>query len=206
MFRLILLFGLSLLSSVLLGACATSKAPVGGYENVCEIFQANPKWYQAAKKSTAARGGNIQLPMSIIYQESSFKNDARPARERILGFIPGSRPSNAYGYAQALKGTWAEYEESVGSKRKRRDRFADAFDFVQWYIHKTHLRNKVSKWDYADQYLNYHEGQGGYSRGTHLQKKWLLDTAQRVDSRAKRYSKQLAGCADMLDKMKVGWF
>ena len=191
---------------VALSSCAGGPTALKNYDDVCDIFKANPRWYKAAKKSTKARGGNIQLPMSIIYQESTFKNDARPAREKILGFIPGKRPSDAYGYAQALKSTWSEYLNSVGSKRKRRDNFADAFDFVQWYIDKSHVRNKVSKWDYDAQYLNYHEGQGGYSRGTHLKKPWLLRTASRVDSRAKRYGQQLIGCSDELDEMKTGWF
>ena len=41
--------------------------------------------------------------MSFVYQESSFKADARPEREKILGFIPWFRPSSAVGYSQALK-------------------------------------------------------------------------------------------------------
>ena len=178
----------------LLTSCATRSAAPVNYENVCDIFDANPRWYRAAKKSTDKRGGNIQLPMAIIYQESTFKRDARPKRDKVLGFLPGKRASNAYGYAQALKGTWGEYEASVNSSRKRRDRFSDAFDFVQWYIDKTQKRNNVSKWDYYAQYLNYHEGQGGYARGSYRSKKWLIATAKRVDARAKRYGAQLAGC------------
>ncbi len=178
----------------LLTSCATRSAAPVNYENVCDIFEANPRWYRAAKKSTDKRGGNIQLPMAIIYQESTFKRDARPKRDKVLGFLPGKRASNAYGYAQALKGTWGEYEASVNSSRKRRDRFSDAFDFVQWYIDKTQKRNNVSKWNYSDQYLNYHEGQGGFSRGSHLKKQWLLNVAAKVDARAKRYGAQLQKC------------
>ncbi len=143
--------------------------------------------------------------MSIIYQESTFDRKARPARKKILGFIPGKRPSDAYGYAQALTGTWGEYEKAIG-RNKRRDNFAHAFDFVQWYINQSYQRNKVSKWDYDAHYLNYHEGQGGYSRGTHLNKKWLLNTAARVDKRAKTYGAQLLECKDRLDSRRSGWF
>jgi len=187
-----------------LGSCATSKKEIN-LDNICSIFESKPSWYRAAKKSTDKWGGNIQLAMSIIYQESTFRRNARPERKKILGFIPGKRPSDAYGYAQALSGTWGEYERAVGSN-KSRDSFAHAFDFVQWYVHQSHTRNNVSKWDYDAHYLNYHEGQGGYSRGTHTQKQWLLNTAARVDSRATRYGTQLQACSAKLDARKSGWF
>ena len=195
----------SLMMLALVG-CASGPSKPRNAENVCDIFRDNPRWYKAAKKSTTRWGGNIQLPMAIIYQESTFKRKAKPKRKKILGFIPGKRPSNAYGYAQALRGTWGEYEKAVGTSSKRRDNFADAFDFVQWYIQKSHVRNKVSKWDYDAHYLNYHEGQGGYARGTHLKKQWLLNTAARVDGRAKRFGSQLLNCQADLDSLKTGWF
>lgn len=191
---------------VLLSSCVGASKKTSDLNNLCQIFRDKPRWYKAAKKSVDKWGGNIHLPMAIIYQESTFKHDARPKRSRILGFIPGKRPSDAYGYAQALKSTWGEYERAVGSRSKRRDNFADAFDFVLWYIHQSHVRNKVSKWDYDAHYLNYHEGQGGYSRGTHLNKQWLLNTAARVDARAKRYGAQLLQCKDELDRLRTGWF
>ncbi len=198
--------GLSVFLICLLLAGCVSRPVLKDVENLCEIFADNPRWYKAAKKSVDKWGGNLQLPMAIIYQESTFKRNARPKRGKVLGFLPGKRPSNAYGYAQALKGTWGEYEKAVGSRGKRRDNFADAFDFVQWYIEQSHNRNQVSKWDYAAHYLNYHEGQGGYSRGTHLQKQWLLNTAAKVDRRAKRYSAQLSTCKSDLDSRGRGWF
>ncbi len=191
---------------VLLQGCVSRSAKTMDLNDACVILDQNPKWYKAAKKSTAKWGGNIQLALSIMYQESTFKRDARPKRKKVLGFIPGKRPSDAYGYAQALKSTWGEYESAVGSRRKRRDNFADAFDFIQWYVNKSYVRNQVSKWDYAAHYLNYHEGQGGYSRGSHLKKQWLLNTAQRVDARAKQYGEQLATCRARLDAKKTGWF
>lgn len=143
--------------------------------------------------------------MAIMYQESSFKRKARPPMQYFLGFIPTGRASDAYGYSQALKGTWAEYKKEVGSAFSSRDNFGNAYDFIQWYMHKTTLRNGVSKLDGYAQYLNYHEGQGGFSRGTHLTKPWLINTAKRVAQRAKRYRKQLNGCEQSLQKSR-GWF
>jgi hypothetical protein len=123
----------------------------------------------------------------------------------FLGFIPTGRASNAYGYSQALESTWADYQKEAGSMFSDRDDFANAYDFIQWYMHKTNIRNKVSKWDAYAQYLNYHEGQGGYSRGTYKAKAWLINVAKRVDRRSKQYSTQLLSCKQSLDRSS-GWF
>lgn len=184
---------------ILLSSCANRSSSPTDYQNICDIFSKNKNWYKNAKKSTDVWGGNIQLPMAIMYQESSFNRKAKPKRNKIFGLLPGSRPSNAYGYSQALKGTWKEYQQQSNNRRARRDNFADSFDFIQWYINKSTRLNAVSKWDYNNQYLNYHEGHGGFKRQTYLKKTWLLSTAQRVESRAKRYSNQLNSCKKNLD-------
>ena len=187
-----------------LTACATR--PPASPNNLCQIFRDNPKWYKSAKASTSLWGGPLHLPMAIMYQESGFKHDAKPPMQYFLGFIPTGRASDAFGYSQALKSTWAEYQAEVGSRFRDRDNFSNAYDFIQWYVHKTYTVNAVSKWDYRAQYLNYHEGQGGYSRGTHNNKQWLLNVAQRVDQRAKNYSAQILQCQEELDNMRTGWF
>ncbi len=188
----------------LLTACATK--PPNNREDLCSIFAEKPKWYKSAVKSSTKWGGPIHVPMAIIYQESAFVHDARPAMQYFLGFIPRGRPSDAYGYSQALESTWAQYKQETGARFKDRDNFANSFDFVQWYMNTTYKINGVSKWDARAQYLNYHEGQGGYSRGTHNNKEWLLRTADRVAQRAARYSTQLAGCKARLDRASSGWF
>jgi len=187
-----------------LTACQSS--PPQNLESVCGIFKQKPHWYRAAKRSVERWGGPIHVPMAIIYQESTFKADAKPKMRYFLGIFPKGRPSDAYGYAQALKSTWGDYEQDVGSRSPDRDNFADAFDFVLWYMHNTHQRNAISKWDAYGNYLNYHEGQGGYSRGTHLKKQWLLNAARRVEARSKRYAAQLGQCRAELDRMKRRWF
>jgi hypothetical protein len=194
------------LSGILAGALSScASTPPASPNNLCHIFEDKPHWYKAAKKSAAKWGGPIHLPMAIMYQESSFKRKARPSMQYFLGFIPTGRASNAYGYSQALESTWAEYQQEAGSMFSDRDNFANSFDFIQWYMHKTHVRNKVSKWDAYAQYLNYHEGQGGYSRGTYKKKTWLLNVAKRVDRRSKQYSSQLLSCKKSLERSS-GWF
>ena len=45
----------------------------------------------------------------------------------------------------------------------------------------------------------YHEGVGGFQRGTFKSKRWLISVAKRVDQYAKTYDSQLSGCRDQLD-------
>ena len=73
-------------------------------------------WYKAAKKSEKRWGTPVHVQMSIIRQESSFHSDARPPRTQLLGFIPWKRPSDAYGYAQALDSTWDWYRKDAGRR------------------------------------------------------------------------------------------
>jgi hypothetical protein len=61
----------------------------------------------------------------------------------------------------------------------------------------------VSKWDAYNQYLNYHEGRGGFSRKSYNKKPWLLKVARKMDNQANTYSQQFWGCKEDLEK---GWF
>jgi hypothetical protein len=190
---------------VLVSGCASRAVP-SNLSDVCQIFRDKPQWYKAAKASSQKWGAPIHLPMAIMYQESSFKANAKPPMKYFFGVIPTGRPSDAYGYSQALKSTWAEYQKAVGSRYKNRDNFSSSYDFVQWYVDATYKRNGVSKWDAYGQYLNYHEGQGGYARGTHKTKTWLLGAANKVNARSKQYSTQLSRCQEELDKKAKSWF
>ena len=185
---------------LLLSSCTGSKRQPSNINNICQIFTEKPRWYRSAKRSVARWGGNLHVPMAIIYQESSFKANARPPRRFLLGFIPRGRKSNAYGYSQALKSTWASYEKDTGNKWASRDNFRSAFDFVLWYMNNTSEINQVSKWNARDQYLNYHEGQGGFARGTHRSKAWLNAVADKVGGRAARFATQLNSCQQRLDR------
>ena len=193
------------LLSVMLGLAACATKPLSNKSDLCQIFLDKPAWYGAAKKSAQRLNAPVSMPMAIMYQESSFKRKARPPMQYFLGFIPKGRASDAYGYSQALNGTWREYQREMGKRFSERDNFANAYDFIQWYMHKSYQRNGVSKLDGYGQYLNYHEGQGGFARGTYKSKKWLIAVAQRVDQRAKRYSQQLRKCESQLAR-KRSWF
>lgn len=181
----------------LLSGCATS--PPQSPENICDIFQEHRSWYKAAKHTRDKWGVPVHVPLAMMYQESSFKHNAAPPMQYFLGFIPTGRASDAYGYAQAKTMTWGDYVRETGNTWASRSNFDDAMDFMGWYIHKTNQVNGVSKWDARLQYLNYHEGWGGYRRGSYKSKAWLVRVAATVDDRAKRYAAQYQTCQKDLD-------
>jgi len=168
-------------------------------ENICTIFEDRKDWYAAAQSSAERWGTPIHVQMAIIQQESSFRFDARPPRTRIMGFIPWKRQSNAYGYAQALDATWMRYMNDTGRTLADRDDFDDAIDFVGWYTDLSNRTAAISKWDPYNQYLAYHEGQSGWSSGSHQQKSWLRQSAKLVDLRARKWSTQLQSCEEDLN-------
>ena len=182
-------------------ACATP--PPQNVENICAIFKEKENWYKAAKKSEDRWGTPKYVQMSIIRQESSFAFDAKPPRGKLLGFIPWKRPSDAYGYAQALDSTWGRYKDETGRRFANRDDFDDAIDFVGWYTYTSNKQVGISKWDPYNQYLAYHEGQTGWGRGTYKKKTWLKETAREVEYRAREWGAQLKGCEEDLEH---GWW
>ena len=168
-------------------------------EDICTIFEDRHDWYNAVKKSEDRWGTPAHIQMAIVRQESSFRFNARPPRKKLLGVIPWKRPSNAYGYAQALDGTWARYKNDTGRQFADRDDFGDAIDFVGWYTNLSNSAAGISKWDSYNQYLAYHEGQAGWLRGSYKQKSWLKNSAKVVDVRARDWWAQLQSCENELD-------
>lgn len=188
---------------LLLAGCASR--PPTNIDNVCRIFDDKKGWYEDAKTAQKSWGTPIPVLMAIVHQESGFRARAKPPRKRILGFIPGPRPSDSYGYSQALQSTWQAYKRSAGRYGADRDDFGDAMDFVGWYNHQSYRRNGIARDDAYRLYLAYHEGQGGYERGSYRSKPWLQAVARKVSDRALRYKAQLAGCQERLEERR-GWF
>lgn len=179
---------------LLLASCASDSTPPRNIDNACSILAERPDYARALRASEAKWGVPMHLQMATIYQESSFRGDARPPRRYFLGFIPRGRASTSYGYAQALDGTWEEYQEKEGGRWARRDHIADAADFIGWTMTQTNRSLGISKHDAVNQYLVYHEGRTGYRRGTYRNKAWLMNVARRVETRAARYQGQLSSC------------
>ena len=162
----------------LLAGCSTT--PPRDQGNICSIYRQYPDWYEDTLKMEQAWGLPPHVAMAIIKQESSFVEDALPPRDYFLWVIPWGRVSSAYGYAQAVM-------------------------FVGWYAAGTQRQLGISKWDTYSQYLAYHEGRGGFSRQSYLQKPWLMQVARKVEQQAKNYGWQLKQCRSELENNRGWW-
>jgi hypothetical protein len=136
--------------------------------------------------------------MAFVHQESRFRANARPGWRRVLWIFPVGRRSSAYGYGQVKDGTWGDYIRATGHRGAERDDFADVADFIGWYGDVIHRRTAVGKHDAYNLYLGYHEGPGGFARGSYQGKTWLLEVARKVEARARVYESQYLGCRDRL--------
>lgn len=179
---------------VLTGCSGASQGPPTRADDACQIKCERPSWFKSMAATERRWGAPVPVQLATLYQESSFRPKAKTPRKYFLGFIPAGRQSSAYGYAQALDGTWDWYREDTGRWRAKRHRFPDASDFMGWYMAKTTQVNGIAPDDAYGQYLAYHEGHTGFGRGSHQSKSWLLSTAARVQDRALMYEVQLQGC------------
>ncbi len=183
------------LIGIMLSACAI-KNPPSNTSDICDILNTYPDWHQSALKAEKQWQVPLELMFSIIYQESQFRAKARPPKKRVLG-IPTVRPSSAYGYPQALDGTWALYKKDTGHSFAKRHDMESALDFIGWYANQASQRNGVSVLDGYAIYLNYHEGFGGYAQRTYRSKRWLINTARKVERRTDQYISQYMRCFGM---------
>ena len=127
---------------LMVGACSTfSSGPPRNMNDACSIVSQKPGWLRAMARTEARWGVPVPVQMATIWRESRFKSDARPPRRYFLGIIPRGRASSAYGYAQAVDGTWDEYRKSTGKRFASRSSFSDASDFIGWYMNRTRSKN-----------------------------------------------------------------
>lgn len=180
-----------LASAVLTAACVSS--PPTEQADLCAVFEQYPEWYDYARASAEEWGTPVPIQMAFVRHESSYRADARPPRQWFL-FVPLGRASSARGYAQAQDPVWQEYEEERGRLFRSRSDMEDALDFIGWYNHNTWRRLGIPRTDAYRLYLAYHEGQGGYSRGSWRDKPVVQRTAERVRDTARSYESQLVRC------------
>jgi hypothetical protein len=175
-----------ILLALTLAGCATSGKPPSNTANACQILNEKRGWedhvFDAARKWSVSPG----TILAFIRQESGFRRDARPVDRN------GNPLSSAYGYSQALDGTWAQYERDQGGGKRKS--FEDSADFIGWYLDLVSKQASISKADARNLYLAYHEGPAGYRRGSQNSKAWLLEVAGRVASQSSTYDGQLRGC------------
>lgn len=181
-----------------LAGCATT--PPREMDDICAIFREKDDWYEEADDARGKWYSPIPVMMAIMHQESRFVDDAAPPRRRILGFIPGPRLSDAYGYPQAKDATWDTYRQSSGNSWADRDDFADAIDFIGWYNHISRKQCGIDPNDAYHLYLAYHEGHGGFNRRSFKDKAELKAVAKKVSARNRMYTRQLNVCEESLKK------
>lgn len=178
----------------LLSACGKEKPPSTTVD-ACRMQQERPQWFNAMRKTEQKWGVPVSVQLAMISRESSFRADARPTQRVGSGiFSREVARSSAYGYAQALDGTWDDYRSDTGRRGADRDDFADSSDFIGWYMKQANETNGVPLHDVYSQYLVYHEGSAGYARGSYRNKSWLPAVARDVQSWAARYDAQLQTC------------
>ena len=176
-------------------ACSGGEKPPSTTIDACRIRSERPHWFKAMERTQAKYGVPVSVQLATIARESSFRHDARPTK--TVGSWPFRRTvnrSSAYGYAQAIDGTWDGYVKATGRRRADRTDFADASDFIGWYMSSNARVNGVATNDAYNQYLAYHEGKAGFARGSYRNKAWLPAVARDVEAWATRYELQLQSC------------
>lgn len=164
--------------------------------NACLMLRENRDWLHATYNTYKTWNIPISVQLAIIRHESSFDPYARPIRKNKWYETGTNYASSALGYSQALNGTWGDYLKfkKISYNDASRSSFKDSTDFIGWYSHNVYNSLKIEKRDAYNLYLAYHEGIGGYRRGSYNQKPWLINYAKRVANTSVMYSKQLNNC------------
>jgi hypothetical protein len=162
-------------------------------DDICAIFDQRPAWRKAVYASSLKWGAPVPVQMAIIWRESSFRSHVRPPQKVYMG-VATAHISSAYGFAQAIDGTWEWYRRDTGNMRADRTNWYDATDFVGWYMAKSFASNGIGMHDAFNQYLAYHEGHTGHRKGSYRAKPWLTEVAAKVAGQAARYRGQLRQC------------
>ncbi|MBX3580499.1 MAG: transglycosylase SLT domain-containing protein [Rhizobiaceae bacterium] len=193
--RLSIIVSMFTLVFALLSACAS---PPRHINDVCRVFDQKNGWFEnwrsEANKAERKYGVPVPVMMATLRKESGFQHNAKPPRTMVLGFIPWKRVSSAYGYSQALDGTWSQYQKETGNRLAKRNNFSDAIDFVGWYHAKTSDQFGVAKTDAYNLYLAYYFGWTGYRRGDWQEKPGLQRYARDTEKMANDYAQQLQEC------------
>ena len=167
-------------------------------DNACSILAERPGYLNAFRATERKYGVPVHVQMATIYQESKFISDARTPYRYAAGVIPLGRQSSAFGYSQALDGTWDEYLDETGRRVARRDRIRDATDFMGWYMQSEETQQRIGVPVSDDA-----QPVSGLSRRAHTaigaaattaKKPWLVRVAGEVDQRADMYAVQLPSC------------
>lgn len=168
--------------------------PPSDLANACTIRDERPGWYRATRAAARKWDMEPSTLLAIVWRESSFRAQARPPRRKGWWIFKGDHISTAYGFSQALDGTWDWYIDETGAHDAQRDHYPDAIDFVGWYMGQSREKLGFASLDARNHYLAYHQGHAGYRKGRWRRIAWLKRAATAVEARALLYDEQLFDC------------
>lgn len=186
-----------------LASCASTSPPAAEkVADACKLLSDNKAWYNSLRASAKEWGAPMGYQLAVIRQESAFDGKAKAPRgeRKWFGLVQGDRLSSAYGYSQALESTWENYKDATNNQGADRHSFKDSADFIGWYFSTAGQKARLGQYDYKAHYLAYHEGASGYLSGEWRSKKWLVQAADSVASRAATYESQISGCGALKPK------
>jgi hypothetical protein len=177
----------------LIGCASTSPR---NKNDACLMLAEKGEWKAPLLKASVRWEIPKHTILSIIYHESKFVSDAKPPRKKIFGIsMPFRRISSAYGYPQALDGTWEEYKKKRGKSYAERTNFEDSVDFIGWYLNRSVRELGISRHDAYYLYLAYHQGNKGFRKKAYLRKPRIMSYAKKVRRTALVYKKQIRSCS-----------
>ena len=189
-----LVFGVAFIAALTAFAGCVSTSTPSNISNLCQMFDEKRSWYRAASRSEKRWGIPVPVLMAVIYRESSFRATVRPPRKKILGFIPGRRPSTSIGYSQAKDETWGDYISATKNRSASRTNFADSVDFVGWYLRRAVDHLGIAPSNAEALYVTYHVGLNGYQTGSWRNSTAIKSAAAKVKQQTQLYERQLPTC------------
>ena len=176
----VLLFCVTFLYVTAEGSIATRAA--NNLDNACNLFREKIGWRTITSEASEKWGVPVSVILAIMHQESRFKSTA------------AAKTSTAFGYSQALDGTWEEYRAATKTTVADRTTLSDSADFIGWYMTRTTQKIGLPLEDVSAHYLTYHEGHAGYQSKRWKKQPKLIKIAHKVADRAKMYETQLQQC------------
>ncbi|HAH70293.1 MAG TPA: hypothetical protein DCL74_00625 [Succinivibrionaceae bacterium] len=167
-----------------------SSQPPANSNNLCSVFQDKDGWYVAAHKVHAKYGIPIDTAMAILAQNSKLSTQDNGLFDGLTSAVGLGNE----GFLVVSDEIWQQYKDEAGTFLSDRGSFADALDFMGWYMNKAKERSGVALCDAYNQYIVYREGFEAFNARTYTAKDWLLKEASEVRTRASEYRQQLLRC------------
>jgi hypothetical protein len=183
---------------LLLASCTTT--PPRNVDDACAIFAEYGDWFADAKAASQRWGCRSRYCWRSSIRNRPFAPTPEPPRTWYLGFIPGPRPSSAYGYSQALDGTWDRYTAATGNVMAP-IATSSPMPWISSAGTSTKPPCATASPNVATPITNIWlitKARAALPRALTGKKPWLMERARKVSRQAARYGSQLARCESQL--------